>query len=1055
MTRNDVLVRLATVLPDTEEAVELSSMLKFDELGWDLVYAANEMDGDHTLLGRDHQGEIVLKRYLFPALQKLNPDLPQEALNQAVKILIRDRSAMSISKANSDVTSLLKQGVTVTFRDKDGNDTVERVHVIDWNEPKNNHFLLVSQLWVNGDPYRKRADMVGFVNGLPLLFVELKAPHVNVYDAFRDNFRDYKSTIPQLFWYNAFVILSNGGEAKIGSVSAPWEHFADWKKINSEGEEGIISLDTLIRGTCEKSRFMDLLENFSIFMEAPGGLIKLVAKNHQYLGVNNAINAIQQIRNNNGRLGVFWHTQGSGKSAAMIFFSQKVLRKMRGNWTFVIVTDRTELDDQIYETCQKSGVITEGHVQATSSKHLRQLLSEDHRFLFTLIHKFRTENGEKHPVLSDRDDIVVITDEAHRSQYDTLAQNMRDALPKAAFLGFTGTPLIKGEEERTREVFGDYVSVYNFSQSIKDGATVPLYYENRIPEVQLTNEHLTEDLNRIIDEAILDQDHEKKLERNFSRMYEIVTRDDRLEKIAADLVDHFMSRGHRGKAMVVAIDKATAVKMYDKVQKHWQITIDDLKRRLLTAQGDSLLLLQEKIAYMEGTDMAVVVSSAQNEGEDLLKKGVNIVPHRKRMVKEDLDTKFKTPEDPFRIVFVCAMWMTGFDVPSCSTIYLDKPMRNHTLMQTIARANRVFQDKTNGLIVDYVGVFRDLEKALAIYAAPDVLKADTPIKNKDKLKLQLIDATQETKDFLDSLSIDLEQIRQTKDVFERVKLKDDAVDAILKNDDTKKKYLHLADMVKAIYKAYLPDPIEPELSETAYLIRKIANKIRSLGPEIDVTDVMIKVEALLDESVEGFEIIEPEDGSHIYDLSQVDFEALQKRFKVGRKRIELERLKSHIEQKLDLLIQENRTRIDFREQYLEMIDEYISGVKSLDEIFENLIKFTQKLRDEEKRYIREGLENEEQLAIFDLLTKPDMKLSKDDNKDVKRIARQLLETLVKEKLVLDWKKKQKTRAGVKLTIAKILDRLPQIYTKELYEKKCDLVYQLVYDLGTATPQFAI
>jgi len=655
MTRDDIIAKLDTVPPDSEEAVELSSMLIYDELGWDLIHAENEVDGDPTLLGREDQGEVVLSRYLFPALKKFNPDFPDEALSEAANILTRDRSAMSITHANKDLFSLLKQGVPVTFRDKDGNDTVERVKIIDWSRPQNNQFLLVSQFWVNGDPYKRRTDLVGFVNGLPMLFVELKAPHVNVHNAFKDNLKDYKSTIPPLFWYNAFSILSNGGEAKIGSVSAEWEHFCDWKKINSEGEAGIISLDTVIRGTCEKERFIDILENFQIFTEAPGGLNKLVAKNHQYLGVNNAIQALQEIKKNKGRLGVFWHTQGSGKSASMIFFSQKVLRKTPGNWTFVIVTDRTELDDQIYETFQKANVITEGHVQATSAKHLRQLLTEDHRFVFTLIHKFRTENGEKHPVLSIRDDIIIITDEAHRSQYDVMAQNMRDALPNAAFLGFTGTPLIKGEEERTREVFGDYVSIYNFSQSIEDGATVPLYYENRIPEVQLTNEHLNEDLNRIIDESMLDPEQEKKLERDFARMYQIVTRDDRLDKIAEDIVNHFIDRGHRGKAMVVSIDKATAVRMYDKVQVQWKAAINKLKKKLMWEKSDNIIILNDKIEYMESTDMAVVVSPSQNEVEELKNKGADILPHRKRMVKEDLATKFKNPDDPLRIVFVCAM----------------------------------------------------------------------------------------------------------------------------------------------------------------------------------------------------------------------------------------------------------------------------------------------------------------------------------------------------------------------------------------------------------------
>jgi type I restriction enzyme R subunit len=1046
VARDEILARLQKVYPDTEEAVELSTMLVFDELGWDLIHAENEKDGDPTLLSRQDQSEVVLKRFLFPAFRKLNPDMPEEALDQAVDIITRDRSAMSITVANRDVSLLLRQGVQVTFRDNDGNQKIERVRLIDWKGPGNNHFLLVSQFWVNGDPYKRRGDLVGFVNGIPLLFIELKAPHVNAYDAFKSNFQDYKSTIPQLFWYNGFNILSNGSEAKIGSVSAPWEHFGDWKKINDEGEEGVISLDTLIRGTCEKARFLDILENFNVFMEAPGGLIKIVAKNHQYLGVNNAIAAVKKLQENRGKLGVFWHTQGSGKSASMMFFSQKVLRKIPGNWTFVIVTDRAELDDQIYETFQKSGIITEGHVQADSSRHLRQLLTEDHRFVFTLIHKFRTEGGEKHPVLSLRDNIIIITDEAHRSQYDALAQNMRDALPNAAFIGFTGTPLIRGEEEKTREVFGDYVSIYNFGQSIEDGATVPLYYENRIPEIQLTNEALNADLNKLIDEAMLDPEQERKLERDFSKMYQIVTRDDRLEKIAIDIVDHFINRGFKGKGMVVAIDKATAVKMYDKVKKHWQATITMLKKQAAKAEGDSLQVLQDKIQFMETTVMAVVVSQAQNEVEELKKKGVNIVPHRHRMVHEDLATKFKTPDNPFRIAFVCAMWMTGFDVPSCSTIYLDKPMKNHTLMQTIARANRVFQDKRNGLIVDYVGVFRDLEQALAIYAAPTAGKPDVPIRDKAEIMNHIVQSVLDITKFLETNDVQLEKIRQMKDIFERTKLKNDAVDIIVANDDTRKKYLHLADALRAYYRAYLPDPVEKELAETAYLIRKIAATIRSLASDVDVSEVMTKVEALLDESVKGFLIPDLPDDVRIYDLSEIDFERLQERFIKNRKRIELERLKSSIEKKLEALVQANRTRIDFKEKYEEMIAEYHTGAKSLEEIFKKLLDFSQALKDEERRYIREELSSEEELAIFDLLTKPDMKLSKAETREVKRIARRLLDTLRKEKLVLDWKKKQQTRAAVKVAIADTLDDLPQVYTKEIYNRKCDQLYQYVYDL---------
>ncbi len=313
----------------------------------------------------------------------------------------------------------MKDGVKVTFKAADGEEVTETVRVIDWNNPANNDFFLATQFWVTGEMYKRRLDMVGFVNGLPLVVIELKASHKALKNAHDQNLRDYKSTIPQLFWYNGIIILSNGSESKIGSVTAEWEHFAEWKRINSEGEQGIVSLETMIRGTCDPTKLLDLVENFTLFSEEKGGLIKLLAKNHQVLGVNNTIEALKQIKSRQGKLGVFWHTQGSGKSVAMIFFAQKVLRRIPGHWTFLIVTDRQELDGQIYDNFVNTGVVTEAQAQAQDSQDLKRMLQEDHRYIFTLIQKFRTEKGREYPKLSDRSDIIVITDEAHRTQYDT------------------------------------------------------------------------------------------------------------------------------------------------------------------------------------------------------------------------------------------------------------------------------------------------------------------------------------------------------------------------------------------------------------------------------------------------------------------------------------------------------------------------------------------------------------------------------------------------------------------------------------------------------------
>jgi len=483
--------------------VEKPVIRLFQDLRWETANCFDEtfLPGGGSL-GRETPEEVVLVRQLEPSLKKLNPDLSQEVIDLAIAEITRDRSTMSPVSANRETYQMLKEGVRVQYRNPQGETVTENVRIIDWDNPENNNYFLASQLWVSGDLYKRRADLVGFVNGIPLVFIELKASHKDLKKAYKDNFRDYKTSIPQLFWYNGIVILSNGSRSVIGTITSEWEHFNEWKRINSEGEEGIVSIETMIRGTCDREKLLDLVENFTLFVEVPGGTAKVIAKNHQFLGVNNAIEALKRIRENQGRLGVFWHTQGSGKSYSMIFFSQKVLRKLSGNWTFVIVTDRLELDDQIYQNFAHSGAVRETQARAESGEDLQRLLREDHRYIFTLIQKFRTEKGGPYPMLTPRSDIIVIADEAHRTQYDTLALNMRTALPNAAFIAFTGTPLIQ-TEEKTREVFGDYVSVYTYRQSTDDGATVPLYYENRIPELQLTNLGINEDIEKIIEEAEL------------------------------------------------------------------------------------------------------------------------------------------------------------------------------------------------------------------------------------------------------------------------------------------------------------------------------------------------------------------------------------------------------------------------------------------------------------------------------------------------------------------------------------------------------------------------
>ena len=1032
-----------------DELVEQPALELLAQLGWEIVSGFDETLGPAGTLGRDSQSEPVLGHRLRDALRVLNPGLPESALGDAIEQLAQGRSAMDGARANREVYELLRDGAMVEVTGDDGSSRATTVRFIDWGRADANDWLAVSQYWIAGDMYKRRADIVLFVNGIPLVLIELKVSHKNVRDAYDDNLRDYRDTVPHLFWFNAFVVLSNGADTRVGSTFAPWGHFTEWKRINSEGEQGVVSLETALRGTCDRYRLLDLVENFVAYTERPGGLVKALAKNHQYLGVNNSLEALRELRQREGRLGVFWHTQGSGKSLSMLWFTQKVLRREPGNWTFVLVTDRKELDEQLYETFADSGVITAGQrVHAEDSAHLRELLGQDHRYVFTLIHKFiPPEQGQPMPVLSERGDIVVITDEAHRTQYDTLAANMRLALPNASYLGFTGTPLIVGEEE-TRRVFGDYVSIYNFRDSITDGATVPLYYENRTPELQLTNDDFDDDLERLLDEAELDEAQQGAVARRFSRQYELITRPQRLEEVAADLVRHFVNRGFRGKAMYVAIDKATAVRMYDLVAAEWARYLAELEGEMAAKPELERPHLEARIEFMRSTDMAVVVSQAQNEVADMAEAGLDFAKHRKRMVDEALDSKFKDPDDPFRLVFVCAMWLTGFDSPSTSTVYLDKPMRNHVLMQTIARANRVFPDKDNGLIVDYVGVFRNLERALAIYAAgrgTDESGAafDSPIRPKDELIAELEAALDEIVEFCDTHDVDLHDLESAQG-FEFIALQKAAVEALLVDEQTRRGCVALARRVRSTFKALLPDPEAMAVTHRVAVIRSIASKIESMSDVPDISKVMDSVSDLLDRSVGAKEyIIRSAGGADpLLDLSQLDFDQLAFHF-AANKRTVAKAVEKDLEQRLDDAVRKNPMRLDLAERFRRLIDEYNAGTHNLEEFLRRLKAINDELTDEEQRAVREDL-SEAELAIYDLLTKPEPELTDAEARKVKGAARKLL-AHVADKLVLDWKKQQQTRAAVKVAIRDVLDEeLPEVYGPDLFRTKVGSVFDHIF-----------
>ena len=1097
-----------------DQLVEQPAIGLFAELGWTTVSALDETFGENGTLLRETKGEVVLVSRLREALERLNPSLPPEAITAVVDELNRDRSAMSLEAANREVYLLLKEGIKVSVPDRErGGQKTERLRVVDWEDPANNDFLLVSQFSVTGALYTCRTDLVGFVNGLPLVVIELKKPGVPARAAFDENLTHYKQQIPALFWFNALLIASNGTDSRVGSLTADWERFFEWKRIEREDEPRRVSLEVMLRGTCDRSRLLDLLENFTLFSEHKAGLVKIIGQNHQFLGVNNAVARLLKLREMNsefrspspqpsppgrgsgvearlerssgvvqstlaargspspggdgwgesgpspaiipkpGQLGVFWQTQGSGKSFSMVFFAQKVLRKVAGNWTFVVVTDRMELDDQIAKTFKGTGAVSEAEgdqCHAASGAQLRELLRGNHRYVFTLIHKFQTPE-----MLCDRPDVIVLTDEAHRSQYDMLALNMRAALPRALFLAFTGTPLIAGEE-RTKEVFGDYVSIYDFQQSVEDGATVPLFYENRTPELQLVNPDLNEDIYNLIEAAELDPEQEAKLERELSRQYHLLTRDDRLETVAQDIVRHFLGRGFVGKAMVVSLDKATALKMHDKVRKHWAAETDRVQQELAriayredhnspeNVQREAEL--SSRLDVLKTTDLALIVSPGQNEIAQMQARGLDIEPHRKRINQSQppLDEKFKDPEDPLRLVFLCAMWLTGFDAPSCSTVYLDKPMRNHTLMQTIARANRVFPGKHSGVIVDYANVFASLEKALAIYGAG---KGGTnPVKDKQKLVEDLREAVDAVTAFCARRQVILPAIEQlAAGSMGRLQRIDDAVNALISPDPLRREFFGHERLVSTLYGAVKPDPAAVEVAGRVACLGAIVAAIGTkLNPnEADITEMMGDLGKLLDASITRVDM--PARPAAVIDLSKIDFEALRERFKDAKhKNTDLEVLKAAIRAQLEKLIRLNKTRADFQEKFEELIESYNYGSRNIEELFNELVTLSRTLSDEQQRHVRENM-TEEELVVFDILTRPAPELSSEERAEVKKVARELLNR-IKQLLVLNWRQKSTARSQLQLTIEDVLDTgLPPAYDKPLYEQKCSAIFEHVYE----------
>lgn len=1042
------------------------------ELGWDSVMAQDEgpllVDG---LLGRTADTQVVLTRDVLAALRRLNPGLPDTAYAQALEAVVQNDSTKTLVQMNQDKYRLLRDGVLVKFRDTTsksvGQLLEKRLRLIDFDKPERNRFLAVRELWVRGPLHLRRPDLIGYVNGLPLVFVELKRFEVHVDSAYKQNYADYLDTIPHLFHWNALVVISNGHDAQYGSITATKEHFYRWKRLDEDdAEPGPAQplLPLLLQGMLDQRRLLDIMENFVLFDATEDGVQKIVARNHQYLGVNRVIarltseDATAKAEVAAGQLGVFWHTQGSGKSYSMVFFTEKVRRKLSASYTFVVVTDRAELDNQISGTYTTTGRASAKADQAKSGDALRRMLRDQNRsYVFGLVQKYRERVTEPY---SEREDIIVLSDEAHRSQYGRLALNMRKGLPRAKFLGFTGTPLIDDSEKQlTRQVFGDYVSIYDFKRAVADGATLPLFYENRGEKLKIIDPTVSERIVQHIEAAKLSataddpwtDEKEDKLYRALASEYPILTAPTRLDKVATDFVDHFHQRWRAvakggSKSLVVCLDKITCVKLYDLIAEKWAAKADVLDAQvtheevLFTAKGKlPTALLKERRAHvdwMRATEICVVVSQEQGEVAEFQKwtnhRGdkLNITPHREKMVKRNLEEEFKKAENPFRVAIVCAMWLTGFDVKCLATMYLDKPMQGHTLMQAIARVNRVGGGKKHGLVIDYNGMLKSLRKALATFAQGDRKGTGKGEGEEDTVRddsvalAEYANSLRQARRYLEGLGVDLDAVIEAKGFIKQGLLLD-AVNALAINVERRKTYEVYVDDIQARYRALFPNPglFEHDAEEGA--LGAIYNKLQDARTTPDISALLQSLYEVVDTALTT-DSLPPtalaKQSMKRYDLSKIDFARLRAEFeKTPHKAVAVLNLQEQLAQRLAAMVAVNPTRVDLYERYQKIIAEYNrdKDATEVQKVMDDLFALNDKLNDEEKRYLREGLDSDAQLAVFDLLQKDS--LTKGDREKIKKVAKDLLDSLIGGKLRIDrWRDKATAQAQVKAEIIKHL-----------------------------------
>lgn len=1065
---------------DIEQAI--CNRLSLPEYGWKRIECDARVEAQDEVLstGRANPSECILPDVFLAALKRLNPQVDDEVLEGILKNFRKDYTATDMVDTNYKLYNQIRNGIQVKVR-KNGKEDFAIVRLFDFDHPERNDFHCVNQMWIKGHYRYRRPDVLLFVNGLPVVFIELKNSTVKIEEAYNKNLTSYRKDIPNIFSFNQICVLSNGLQTKIGAWNSKYEFFFEWLRVDDEKEkldreqisEHGLSIQTLIDGLFRKERLLDYIENFVFF---DNKRIKIIAKNHQYLGVNNLMKNVERRESLNGKLGVFWHTQGSGKSYSMVMFVRKVKRKLHGNFTFLVITDREDLDAQIHKTFVRSEVIGDKEeCQPKNSTQLRDFLRSNKPMVFTLIHKFQYDKTKKYPLLSDRNDIFVLVDEAHRTQYKQLAENMHTGLPNANYIAFTGTPLL-GSKRLTNQWFGDYVSEYNFAQAIGDGSTAPLFYSRRVPEVGLTNDWLDTDIDQICEDENLNDREKELLENSSSRIMEVIKREERLDRIARDIAHHFPRRGFLGKGMVVSVDKYTAVRMYDKV-KHY---LPEEKKKLVEERNHAKTEEERaekcrQLEFLSNMDMAVVISKEDGEEEKFAAQGLDIVPHRKKMEAispdgKDIEDRFKDKDDPLSLVFVCAMWLTGFDVPALSTLYLDKPMKGHTLMQAIARANRVFPGKPCGIIVDYVNVFKYMQQALSDYASSGD-DMDYPAKDIGLLIANIDRTIVECDGFLLSLGVKIDGIIAEGNTLDQLEMFRKAYNRILEKDEWKDRFKVLTNLLMNLYDAAKPEIFErawynEKFAPLAYLRGLFCNQIddeklrrakQRMAETLDqsVSSVMAGMTGSLADGSMAADELHPRPGYMIHqgkviDLSKIDVEALRKELNATPyKALEVEDLRSFIEQTLVQMINRNCTRVKFSERYKNIIDKYNAGGSENEDYYEKLLQLVEELKKEQSRSTDIGLK-EEELEIYDMLISG-RKLTKAEEQKVILASKNLYKKLLEEKdkvMVVDWYKDEQPRHQVLALIQTSLNEdLPMSYDRMSFNDKTHLLFEHFVDMA--------